>query len=147
MALLGHVYKIEYSNPYSDPPGGLPRVLAEIFVPACNGQAARPVSEVPEIADYPCPRGYTVTIAGIEGVGRQLTPDQRAIRRRKQLERRERAKHPLFADQFIEEKLAANPELYAGCSPEDAMAYAEMARWRARIAFLIEHSGELLEYI
>jgi len=137
--LLGHVWQIAWSNPYTEPPG--PRILVEMFVPSVKEAGAR----LPDaIKEHPRPDGYALCCAGIEGLPRQRTAEQRGKMRRRRLEQREAAKHPLFAEQFVEQELTARPEYFAG---EELYSIAdEIERVKQRLEYLLDHPNELLVY-
>ena len=93
------------------PPDGAPRILAEIFLPdAVDGKPP------PEILAIPITPGggYSLSIRAIPQPPRQLPVETLARVRRKRLERRVRAKTPLFADEFIADELARKPDYYDG---------------------------------
>ena len=142
--LLGHVWKIVWGNPYTSPPDGWPRVLAEMFVPVSEPGAGS--GDCPsEIVNYPRPRGYSVCCAGIEEPPKPLAHEKLASNRCKRLEARERKRHPLFAEQFVAERIAAQPDYFAGTDQRPGRDQ-ELADWRARIEYLTAHANELMTY-
>jgi len=107
----GWLFRIEWANPYTNPPEGAPCILAEIFAPdALNG------SPPPELLSIPITPGggYSISIRAIWPPPRQLSVEMLARVRRKRLDRRARAKMPLFADEFIRQEMAKKPDYYAG---------------------------------
>lgn len=145
MNLLGHLYQLAWSNPYTEPPEGRPRILAEIFVPAEHPGAGAPGAPR-EIAEYPRRAGYTMFVSGIEGMPRQLAPEQRGRIRRQRLEKREGKRFPLFAEQFVQEELTAKPQYFAGYNDLDQAVADERERLQRRTRYLVEHPNELLVY-
>ena len=139
----GHVWQVQWSNPYTSPPDGMPRLLAEMFVPRDGADSD---SRCPlEISSFHRPKGYTVYATAIRPPLRPLPPERLARLRRQRLERRERAKRPLFADEFIEQALALKPDYYSGTDVCEARE-AVLAYERERYEYLTSHSNELLVY-
>lgn len=146
VTLVGNVWSIRWHNPYTEPPAGMPRTLAEMLVPVTGGVdgAICPV----EIRDYPRPRGYTVYCSALLEPLKPFTPERLARTRRQRLERRVQTKTPLFAEQFIAEDLASKPEYYAGESDRHLVDARErvLAEEQERYEYLTAHPGELLVY-
>lgn len=108
---IGMLFRVEWNNPYTEPPDGAPRVLAEIFVPgAIDGKSPPEIRAIPVTPGG----GYSLSIRAIPPQPRQLPVETLARVRRKRLERRTRAKAPLFAGEFIADELARKPDYYAG---------------------------------
>ena len=107
-AVSGSIHRIEWSNPYTDPPAGAPRILAEVFT-----LDRKPPKEY---LDFPVSLGggYCRTSAHVSPPARQLPAESLASVRQKRLARRVRKKAPLFADEFIRQELEAKPAYYAG---------------------------------
>lgn len=115
--ILGAVWSVAWSNPYTSPPNGKHRVLVEMFLPVDHPQCrvGGPPAEVQEVLDQiGIGKGYGLCWRAVEETPRQLSPEVLANVRRKRVERRIRNKYPLFADQFIEEELLRKPDYYAG---------------------------------
>jgi hypothetical protein len=106
----GRLFRIEWGNPYCDPPQGAPRILAEIFVPG------HPTRTPPELLAVPVSLGggYSLTSRHIAPPARSLPQESLASLRRKRLVRRINARAPLFAEAFIEQELAGKPDYYDG---------------------------------
>ena len=140
----GYVWHIQWPNPYTSPPNDMPRIVAEMFVPAPEdgGGAGSPPRE---IAEYPRPRGYSVTVAHVSPPARRLSREQLAALRRRRLEQRERATHPLFADLFVAESLAQKAGYYEG-EDERQDRLEALAALQERYEYLAAHRGELLVY-
>jgi len=113
---------LQWANPYTEPPDGGPRVLAEVFVPAERlGQGAPPCPE--EIASLHVPgSGYVVCIAYVDELVREMSVEGKALIRRKRLRRRLETKYPMFADKFYEEDIEKKPEYYQGITDPDIQA-------------------------
>jgi hypothetical protein len=109
----GRLYTIEWSNPYSQPPNGAPRVLAEMFVP---NEPGKPTQTPAEIETFPrsLGGGYSLTSRHVSPPPRELSKDTLARVRRKRLARRVNAKVPLFAEHFTEVELNRKPDYYDG---------------------------------
>ena len=134
METLGFIWKIEWSNPYTTPTRK--RVLAELFVPG-------PATRRPVILDtVPAVPGYTCTCAPILYYPEPFTEQRRAKMRKGNLTRRIGKKYPMFAEQFIEEELTAEPDYYAG--EYDKSIHDYTARLNARVRYLLEHANKLI---
>ncbi len=141
--ITGHVWQVQWSNAHTEPLAGMPRILAEMFVPCEPGQGAGRCPQ--QIEAYQRPPGYGIYCAALAPPLRPLSPDRLATLRRRRLERREKEKHPLFADRFIAESLAAKPDYYAGTdchSARDAVLVAEQERYE----YLMARPNRLLVY-
>lgn len=140
----GFLIQVAYTNPRQEPPCGLPRVLAEMFV--LSGQAGCAARVPSEIKDFPRPPGYGICITH---VGPPTAPHSSARLSRgrlRALRRRIEKRFPMFAEQFISEKLAANPEYYAGRSTADAQYHAAVQREKELYARLVNEHGQLYTY-
>lgn len=142
MSTLGHVWQIQWSNPHTEPPEGMPRLLAEMYVPRVGDGSARLPAE---IGGYPRPRGYTVYCMGLGPPLRPLPLERLVKLRRGRLERRLQAKAPLFAEEFIAERLARQPEYYAGTEVSPARE-AILAVERRAFEMYTSRPGELIVY-
>lgn len=119
MNALGFLWQIAWSNPYTEPPDGQPRLLAEIYVP-CDypGQGA---NKRPDdlMALHRPGSGYAVSSRAVMPASRQLPPETLAGVRQKRLTRRLERQAPLLADMLIADELAAKPDYYAGQTDPD----------------------------
>lgn len=144
----GFVHKIEWSNPYTNPPGNAPRVLAEVFTLE---------SKAPEGFDNhrTLGGGYSLTICSVSiPTNRQLSQDALKSVRRKRLQRRIENKVPMFAEHFIEQEISKKPEYYNGITDpglqqakEDVLS-EELERYQfytQRINQVIVHGEEPTE--
>jgi len=126
--ILGCVWRVVWGNPYTDPPVGQAKILAEVFEPVGSSYwSTRP----PEINEaYPgVGQGYVISWSYLSEPVRQLSSEKLALVRRKRLERRIRQKYPLIADQIISEELARKPDYYNGITdPKIQMARDEIIR-------------------
>lgn len=117
--MIGSVWRVIW-NGNDEPPNGV-TILCEKFEyensPYCR---QRP----PEIeAAYPgVGKGYIVTWQPVEEPPKQMPPEKLAEIRKKRLERRTKAKYPLFADQVIAEEIAKNPNYYSGITDPEIEA-------------------------
>ncbi len=140
--VVGHVWQVQWGNPQTTPPAGMPRVLAEVFVPAPHGMGARRPAEIDSV---PRPAGYTVYVGALMPPLVPLSPERLARLRRQRLEARVRGRTPMFADELIERALAAKPDYYAGTGDDrnrDAILLAE----RERYEYLTARPNVLLRY-
>lgn len=76
----------------------------------------RPPAEILEAAGTPG-RGYHVCWSPIAPPRKQWSREARARGRVRRLRERMERKYPLFAEEFIRERLAADPEYYEGRHP------------------------------
>lgn len=111
---LGFLWQLAWSNPYTSPPPGQPRLLAEIYIP-CDypgqGSIKKPAGL---LALHRIGSGYSVYTRAIMPPARALSQDALANTRQKRLTRRMERQAPLLADQLIADELAAKPGYYAG---------------------------------
>ncbi len=149
MNALGFLWRLEWSNPYTEPPTGQPRLLAEIFV-LCDypgqGASKRPADL---LALHRLGSGYSATCRAIMPASRQLPPETLASTRQKRLTRRMEKQAPLLADQLIADELAAKPDYYAGIT-DPAIEAARVAVQDAEAAErqrLLANPGRLYTYI
>lgn len=130
-AQKGTLHTIQWSNPYTDPPAGAPRVLAEVF----TLDRQPPPEFMAFKATITLGGGYSWTVQHIAPPPVQLSRETLAGVRKKRLERRVRAKTPMFADLFIGQEIGKKPDYYAGITdPEiqrrrDEVLAAERERY------------------
>jgi len=119
-------YTVQWGNPYTEPPDGLPRLLARVQVSASRGAGAPSVpaeidrvwSEANAAFVASLPPGtpvkwpWSVYVSVTEQARRQVSDEARFRRRRQNLVRRIRRRYPLFAEQMIREALERKPEYY-----------------------------------
>lgn len=131
------VLRIEWHNPYTSPPDGAPRVLAEMVV-------ERPHPTPSELLAHVRP-GYWPSSRYLRPPQRVTPPEKLAARRQKALHKKMSERYPLFAEQFAAEKLDAKPGYYldgrgqwdeerAAILAEEAAYYAEAS---GRIGVLV----------
>ncbi|MHB8191803.1 MAG: hypothetical protein ACYDGL_00820 [Bellilinea sp.] len=126
--IRGCVWRVVWGNPYTDPPAGKERLLAEVFEPVGSPFWSK---HPPEITDaYPgVGQGYVISWSYVSDPPKQLNREQLANVRRKRLERRMRQKYPLLADQIIAEELSRKPDYYNGITdPKFQMARDEIIK-------------------
>ncbi len=144
--LKGFIHSIQWSNPYTSPPSGAPRILAEVFT---LGRMAPPEFN---LVQYSRGGGYVKTIAYVEEVEiKELSRESLANVRKKRLARRVNSKVPMFAEFFIEQEVAKKPDYYDGITDdqitknrEEALEYhaRRIAFFRTRIGMVIVHGQE-----
>ena len=108
--VVGFLYRLEWANPYTDPPGGMPRVMAEIFLKSENGEGARIPQMMMELHEPGC--GFCVSVRAIRPPKKGFTPEALASVRQKRLRRRLEKKYPLFADQMFDEAINERPAYF-----------------------------------
>ncbi len=107
-------FAIKWSNPYTNPPEGMPRELMAITrVQQSTRDIPTEITQALETVALPG-SGWTlfVDIDDDARPRRRLSPQAKASIRRKSLERRVRKTAPLFADRIIADELAANPKYF-----------------------------------
>ena len=108
MNVVGFVWRIEWSNPYTQPPDGGLRVLAEVFIP--NGVRNRCPPEIE--SQHVLGSGYAVCCRAVVKPIKRRTPEQLALTRQARLRNRMTKQWPLLAEVFIAEELAKRPDYY-----------------------------------
>lgn len=94
---VGAVWKIQWSNPYTNPPEGQELVIAKKYV-----KYGDPFySHIPPEFEADKTPGYGVYWSPVMKPSKQLPESTLKSIRRKRLERRVENKYPLFADEFI----------------------------------------------
>lgn len=139
---FGTLYTIEWSGYDDRRPADWPRVLAELFV---IGR----MSVIPaEIAEFPhtMGSGYSLTIRHVPYPLQPMPAERLASIRRKRLERRMRAKYPLFAEQLVVETMAKDPGYYRGVTDPriDGPRQAVLERERQEYEELMTRPGVLI---
>jgi len=107
-------FAIQWGNPYTNPPEGMPRDLIEITrVQESTRDIPPEVLQALETVARPG-SGWSLFVGVNEDARRRrrLSPQARASIRRKSLERRVRKAVPLFADRIIADELTANPKYF-----------------------------------
>lgn len=133
MADLGAVWSIQWGNPYSDPPEGMPRVRAEVFYPSGHEYERKCP---PLLAAMTTPGdGWSLVWQAVASDPKPLSQETLAKVRRKRIERKAQAKYPLFADQIVAEEITKKPDYYQGITDAKIEAtrnesLAEYAKWR-----------------
>lgn len=114
----GFLHRIEWGNPYTEPPDGAPRVLAEIFTDYSTSP--------PGLPECTPGGGYCHTVRRLDPPsGRALNQQQLAHVRRARLERRIQQRAPLFAEELVASEMERKPAYYAGITDPDIAANAE----------------------
>jgi len=113
------VFRVEWFNPYTKPPDGRPRLLAEM-----SAEKSHPVpKEMQEFSKVHAPigSGYSLGITCLTPrmKEREWSTERKAINRRRLMENRVNKKAPLFAEDLIREEIAKKPEYFEGLSAHD----------------------------
>jgi hypothetical protein len=137
---LGFLWRVCWLNPYTQPPDGEPRILAEEFVPCHPGEGAgKPPVSLLALLTQPG-SGYSLSVSAITPLPKGLFGARLAKVRRERLERRMR-KYPLFAAQFTQEALAGNPDYYTGDSQYDQARQELLDQWQKRLDDMLHGSS------
>ncbi|TAL08423.1 MAG: hypothetical protein EPO02_13150 [Nitrospirae bacterium] len=107
------IFEIHWGSPYTNPPDGMPRVLMSVTRVQAGGN---PVPDEIEAAyaKLGFGKGWCLSVGCDPTPIRKLSPEAKGKLRRKSLERRVRAKAPLFAESLIQIELNSNPTYYGG---------------------------------
>lgn len=138
----GTLYSIEWTNPYSEPPDGAPRVLAEVYT-----LGREPPAEFAKIR-FSLGGGYGKCVRHVSPPGKQLPSQTLARVRQKRLARRINAKVPLFAEFFIQKEMEKKPEFYKGITDpalQKAHDDVQAEEWERYQGYLV-HLGEVIVY-
>ena len=143
--IVGTLFQIAWGNPYAEPPDGAPRVLAEYFAPGHMSAVPDAITAFP----HSLGGGYGLAVTHFTPPIRRQAPQTLAGIRQKCLRRRIERKAPLFAQQFIDEALAAKPAYYLEGTTDPATEQARTdaeTRYAARLASLQARSNQLIVY-
>lgn len=107
-------FAIQWGNPYTNPPEGMPR---ELITMTRIQESTRdiPLEILQALDTVAMPGSGWSLFVGIDEdarTKRRLSPQAKASIRRKFLERRVRKMAPLFADRIIADEVAANPDYF-----------------------------------
>lgn len=128
----GFMFRVEFHNPYRQPPEGYPRRLAEMF--------SRENTTPPEIAAFARKvrgTGYGISICPLAKPVKQLAPETLAAVRQKRVRRRMSKKYPMFANEFVSQEIERKPDYYLN-GMTDADIEAARAEVEARYAEMYE---------
>lgn len=143
----GVLIQLRWSNPYSEPPAGRPRVLSEIFRHCDDPEARKSPAEFDQL--HSLGDGYSnyLCFPALAPM-RELPAASLASVRRKRVTRRIEKKYPLFAGEFVKQELDRQPEYYAGITrPDLAEKKDEITRRESeRLEYLEARRGQLLFY-
>lgn len=115
---VGAVWTLQWSNPYTDPPKGQKRVIAEKFVKYGDSF----YNQIPPEFEADKTPGYSVYWSAVMKPSKQLPEKSLKSIRRKRLQSRVEKKYPLFADQFLEDEIKNKPDYFEGKSDPEAQA-------------------------
>lgn len=128
MTHVGFHYTIQWNSSYTDPPNGMPKILAEMYESLEQREKRREkeryrqcvpmaFTELHTIGD-----GYSIYITSVSTPTKRYSKDTLAVIRKKRIMRRITKKYPLFADQLIASEIEKKPEYYAGVTNEKIQA-------------------------
>lgn len=132
--ILGFLHRLEWYSPYTNPPDGEERVLAEVFM-AANEEGCRQCPREIEDLYLELRRrkngstGYSHTIRALSAPVKSRDPEFLARIRVNRMEKRMRERFPLFAEEYIREELRKNGAYYEGITDpaiEEAREAAEL---------------------
>jgi hypothetical protein len=145
MNTIGVLIELRWSNPYTQPPNGV-RILAEIYRPYDDPEARKPPDVFDEL--HTLGDGYSHIYSFISPRIKELPPDKLASVRKKRIARRVQKKYPMFAEQFLAEEIAKNPEYYDGVTRSDLKEVRDkvLNNEAERLAYLQGRSGQVMVY-
>lgn len=119
MSHVGFIHAIHWSNPYTEPPRGLPRTLAEVFIPLSGEVHGTKTPDFLYEILPPRGTGWSTTIRALNEPIKEISKEKKVSIRRKRLARRINNKYPMFAEQFVQETISRKSDYYNG-NDEDA---------------------------
>jgi hypothetical protein len=110
-AFLVHV---GWTNPYTEPPDGLPRHLMEAIlrVPEGHGCPRAPADLNALVKEIGFGQGWSIFYQHIPHPIKRWSPERTFKYRRDRLALRIRKKYPMFAEQLIQEAMQKKPDYY-----------------------------------
>lgn len=124
--MIGAVWFIGWNNPYTNPPEGMPKILAEFYFDADDPQVRLLPNEVKEFFNKHklLGSGYGIHWKPLDEI---TLPDSEKLAkiRRRRLEQRMKSKYPLVANQFIAEELEKRPNYYSGVVDQERINVLE----------------------
>jgi len=105
---MKYEYSIRWGNPYTEPPDGMPRCMAEenTDVNVCPPG----IQELKETLGYGS--GWFICFSWTRKEGTKWSLEAKQRVRRSRLQRRIERKYPMFAEEFIQEAYKRKPEYY-----------------------------------
>ena len=138
-------HAIRWGNPYTDPPGELPRIIAEVATD--NTMSPQELIDIQK--KHQIDPGYTMTTAPIAEPPRTMSRDTRSKIRRQRMESRIKSSYPMFADQLIAQDLDDRSEYFDGENdPErEADRMSVINGMSEDVEFYSRHIGELILHV
>ena len=140
MTHVGFHYTIQWASPYSDPPGGLPKIMAEMYETLDQREHRREIGEygngVPPSfsALHKIGDGYCVCITSVSTPSKPYSQKTLASVRLKRITRRLSKKYPLIADELIADEIKKKPEYFSGITDEKIKAnYDKAIEWEKEV--------------
>lgn len=129
---MNAIWYVEWSNPYTEPPDGMPRRLAEWKVIDWRHAQDRAAPDDLSALALAVP-GYALCWSMIDRPKRRRWSKERKARERKRrLRKRMEDKYPMFAEEFIEQELEERPAYFAAEHPVyDAEGFETVDEMRA----------------
>ena len=108
-------WRVQWTNPYTEPPEGQDRVLREMVITDWQGSS----NGVPRgLADYARDHpGYGIFWLARVETRAKWSQEAKARNRKRRLRERLQRKYPLLWEQFYKEALAARPAYYDASDP------------------------------
>jgi hypothetical protein len=128
-------YSVQWLDPYTDPPNGLSRILAEARIAVPRGTGAPPIpadiervwreanaSFVSSLPPGEPPRWPWKVVVSLIRKRRQVSEEGRYKLRRGNAIRRIRRQYPLIAEEMIRQEFLRNPQYY-GLTEDEARSW------------------------
>jgi len=113
------VYRVAWHSPYTEPPAGWPRVLAESLVPDWHSSDKRYPDDLEQLSRSRW--GYTIYTSLYDDNGpdarKSWSRERKAKARKQRLEKRLEKQCPMFWQQMYQEELSKRPLYYAARDP------------------------------
>jgi len=144
---IGFLHELRWYSPYTEPPSGQPRVLAEVYLPIEHPDCRCGTAEF--CALFRPGNGYVHNITAISPPPRPQKTETTARLRRLRVERRMQKRAPLFTDELLADELERRSAYYAGGIDPGYEHYEEarnekLAQWHAVIDDCQKRPGVLI---
>lgn len=115
---IGAIWRVVWSNPYTEPPAGCSRVKAERIVAYGSEHYNKPPEEIEQawVAGK-----WAISWCAITKPPKRLSKDTLKSRRRKLLKNKLDKNYPLFSDQFYQEDLQNKSDYFNGETDQDIL--------------------------
>lgn len=128
---IGAVWRIEWHDPYSEPPDGQPREIYRKYVKYGSPDYNQCP---PDILEKWVAGKWSICWSAIREPMKSMSTEGKASIRKRNLRKRMEKKYPLFAEEFIQEEMKARPKYFMGLNnPEAIKARQEVLDNKRRV--------------